>query len=210
MVCSMGAWGQDLTISSDVELVRFAQSVSEGTDYSGKTIVLKTDIVVNTEWNPMIGNEENPFNGTFDGGGNTIGIKISGNSNANYQGLFGCVGEEGTVKNLILADSYITGGNCVGGIVGRNYGKVLNCSNISKIIDLTYGNGCIGGIVGENYGEVSNCSNSCRVVTESEGTTSIGGIVGQNSNGTVSNCSNSGEVIGGIWRFCWRHCGEYQ
>ena len=56
-----------------------------------------------TPWT-LIGTNTNPFTGTFDGCNFTIsGLHID--VTTDYVGLFGCVGNGGTVKNVTLADS---------------------------------------------------------------------------------------------------------
>ena len=97
--------------------------------------VLKEDGSLNSgnfeEWTP-IGTESNRYTGTFDGKGYTIsGIYI--NTNKDYQGLFGYIVEGGTVKDLGIEDSWISGGYYVGGIVGDGYkGRIEGCYNTGK------------------------------------------------------------------------------
>ena len=200
-------------ISTAAELAGLAKLVNEGNTFDGTTIKLTQDITLNEnvltesgelngdgsnfkQWT-AIGNDDYPFQGTFDGQNHTIsGIYIDNNSD--YQGLFGCVdGEGATIQNLSVADSYIKAKDYVGGIVGDNYGTVSNCSN-SGTVTGTNSSAYVGGIVGQNYGdsEVSNCSNS-GTVTGTDSYAYVGGIVEQNGFGTVSNCSNSGTVTGG-------------
>ena len=64
----------DLFISSEAEWNTFAQNVSNGTSYEGKTVMLGADINVLT----MAGMNEKPFCGTFDGNGHTISINLRG------------------------------------------------------------------------------------------------------------------------------------
>ena len=176
-----------------------------------------------TKWTP-ISNSNTPYTGTFDG----AGYKISGlyiHSDAGYAGLFGCIGEGGTVKNLTLADSYIRISRSdstayVDGICGYNDGTIQNCCNSVKATATVTGSSiCVGGICGyNNYsGSITSCSNSGTVtgsgssVTGSGSTANVGGICGENW-GSIENCSNSGPVegsgsiatVGGI---CGRNAG---
>ena len=220
-------------ISTAEDLAGLARLVNEGTDnFSGKTIKLDADIRLNDtsdwgswettppkySWTPIGTTLQNQFYGTFDGQGYTVsGIYIS--VDETNQGLFGCVGKSGIIWDLTMAESYIYGRMWVGGVVGYNYGKVLNCSNsgtvsgnsnIGGIVGVNVNeaevsncsnsgtvrsdNGFVGGVVGYNYGKVLNCSNSGTVI--GSGTSSnVGGVVGINA-GQVSNCSNSGTVEG--------------
>ena len=198
-------------ISTPEQLAGLAQLVNSGTDFSGTTIKLTKDITLNKDvlnaegelnsdgsnfkqWT-AIGTLSNRFKGIFDGQGHTIsGIYI--NNNSNYQGLFGYLGEDGTIQNLSVTESYIKANDYVGGIVGKNKdGTVSSCSN-SGTVSGTYSSAYVGGIVGEIFedSEVSNCSNSGTVTGGDDAI--VGGIVGWNYSGTVSNCSNSGTVTG--------------
>lgn len=76
-------------------------------------------------------NDYKSFGGTYNGDGHTIsGIRIyKGGSSVsdNSQGLFGFL-YSGTVRNVFLADTRITGKNYIGGIVGHNRSsKVEDC-----------------------------------------------------------------------------------
>ncbi len=67
------------------------------------------------------------YTGTFDGGGHAImGLTVDLPSQE-YVGLFGVVGEEGTVKNLTLAGAKINGNWYVGGVAGQNSDIVTAC-----------------------------------------------------------------------------------
>ncbi len=84
------------------------------------------------EWQP-IGTPDNPYGGTFNGGGYSIsGLYINSDTDDNV-GLFDTVGEDGTVKNVGVEDSYIKGDENVGAICGNNQGTILNCYNTSIV-----------------------------------------------------------------------------
>ena len=203
-------------IGSADDLRAFAEKVNGGeTDASA---VLTADIDLNPgftfkedgsysgpagvepqEWTP-IGNSSRRYSGNFDGNEKTIsGLYID--SDADYQGLFGYVSSSGTVKDLSVSGS-VSGGWCVGGVVGNNYsGIVENCYNIGKVSGTGVAGGTgVGGVVGGNdSGTVKNCYNIGAV----SGGESVGGVVGDNG-GTVENCYNTGEVsairryVGGV------------
>ncbi|MCH5148379.1 MAG: hypothetical protein J1G05_03320 [Clostridiales bacterium] len=88
-----------------------------------------------------------------------------------------------------------------GGIVGQNYGtnaKVIDCENTGTIalIDSTGKGSTVGGIVGINVSgsKITNCRNTGTI---GEGNNLIvGGIVGKNNGGSVTQCYNTGAVIG--------------
>ena len=130
--------------------------------------------------------------GTFDGQGRTIsGLYI--NTTSNTRGLFGYVGEGGTVTNLIVKGTVVSSGSDVygdGGIVGDNAGTVSNC-----VSDVAVKSGYnVGGVVGWNRdtGIITNCTNN-GTITGTSNDVFVGGVVGTNC-GTVQNCTNNGTV----------------
>ena len=161
------------------------------------------DDVPSTENNfTAIGTESNPFRGFFDGYNHTVsGIRIrvpdANAYNRENQGLFGYV-SGGTVENLLLADTRITGHTYAGGIVGtNNSGTIQNCHVLDNVdIHIAFrGSKYYGGIAGRNRGSgnINNCSSSATLsfkgsaddVSYSHG---LGGVVGYLEQGTVSNC----------------------
>lgn len=178
------------------------------TDITLNEDVLNSDGNLNTgtnftPWTP-IGTDTDPFTGTFDGGGYTIrGLYIDGNTN--NVGLFGYVGENGTVKDVTLKDSYVSGNECVGGICGWNKGGTIQgCHNTGTVS----GAQSVGGVCGENRnsGIIQKCDNAGTVSGTGE---SIGGVCGVNaanlnSTPTIQECYNTGKVsstwfrVGGV------------
>ena len=128
-------------------------------------------------------------------------IYIKKNEEGSYcTGLIGYLGEEGEVRELSIEKSYIQGYYETGAIVGRNRGKIINCTNESKVVGDYY---LTGGIAGRNANTIENCINRGTVY----GGVQTGGIVGNcdfSSNVTVINCYNygnrdaSGIIIGGV------------
>ena len=180
--------------------------------------VLNSDGSLNTsasanfdEWKP-IGTSSQPFTGTFDGGGYTIyGLYIN-DSSKNYVGLFGYIGKNdtatGTVKNVTLADSYVSGNEFVGGICGWNKGGTIEQSTNQSTNQATVtGREQVGGICGYNSGNITNCTAGGSVSTT--GGDSVGGICGYNDGGTVENCTSGctvegkGTSTGGICGYNW-------
>lgn len=125
------------TIRSAEELANFAQLVNSENDFSGKTITLGKNIVLDgIDWTP-IGTAESPFKGTFTIMGN---YSISNLPND----LFGVV-EGGTVKSVT-----ISGGK--GRLVGElKSGTVESCMSTAEVT------GSAGGLVGQNSGTVNSC-----------------------------------------------------
>ncbi|MBQ3595963.1 MAG: T9SS type A sorting domain-containing protein [Bacteroidales bacterium] len=105
-------------------------------------------------WIP-IGTIATPFKGTFDGGDNTISnLVVEGENNV---GLFGYA-DNATIKNVKLENANVKGTDCVGAIAGQVYSTSLidNC-HVSGSIQVK-GQTNVGGIVGKYYTKVKNCS----------------------------------------------------
>jgi filamentous hemagglutinin family protein len=136
-----------------------------------------------------IGNSSAPFNGSFNGAGNTIRNVTINLPTTNYVGLFGVTGTGSVIQNVGLVGGSVSGSVDVGGLVGFNYGTVTNSyatGNASGTYDT-------GGLVGGNYlGSVSNSYATGSV----SGASGVGGLAGANS-GTVSNSYATGSVSGG-------------
>ncbi len=189
-----------------------ASLVNGGNNFSGTFFKLGADIAYSysSQWNDSestessnytaIGNSSNRFRGTFDGCGHSVsGIRIRASND--YKGLFGYI-VGGTVRNVTLSDSRITGRQYVGGIVGENYhGTVENCHATATVAIYSRTNGTSpiyhGGIVGYNDGTNANATVvGCTSAATVSGTGGYyGGVVGWNSNATVSRCLALGAVV---------------
>ncbi|MBE6786166.1 MAG: hypothetical protein E7538_08060 [Ruminococcaceae bacterium] len=197
-------------ISNAGQLYWFAAQVDAGKKaISGK---LMDNITVNDgtmtaettdarAWNP-IGNNSNQYTGNFNGNGNTISGLYFNDSSVKYVGLFSWVGKGGTVQNVGVINSYISGNNRIGGVAGQNEGTIKGCYNTGIVSIVSDGSGSddslygyyTGGVVGHNlYGTVEDCYNTGRINT---GFYTTGGVVGYNEYGTVAHCYNTGTVSG--------------
>jgi len=146
------------------------------------------------------------FTGVFDGGGHTISNFTYTSTRKRYIGLFVQVrGENAEIKNLGLIDPDIDAGtgDCVGSLVGANWGRITNCYAEGGSVR---GDRDVGGLVGKNWGGgiVTNCYSSSEV----SGNDSVGGLVGSIAAGTVSNCCSTGSVsgnesVGGLVGLSW-------
>ena len=95
---------------------------------------LSADInMAGKEWTPIGTDENNSYNGTFDGNGKTITGLTVNQSEKNYAGLFGCLGSDGKVQNLTLENVHISGVFYVGSVVGTNFGTVSGCTASGNI-----------------------------------------------------------------------------
>ena len=182
-----------------------ASNVSGGNTYEGKYFKLGDDITYNYEG--LGANESNytpigtggyAFHGTFDGNNKTIsGIRIY--TTYDNQGVFRCIGSNGTVKNVVLANSIFKAKVYVGGIASRNAGILTNC-RVEGTVEILPIDGLSlyhGGIAGENSGTVSGCISAAIVVKNGMPNVHYyGGIVGENtSTGTVKDCLYTGSTV---------------
>ena len=205
--------GYALEINTPSELVAFSTSVNSGTNYSGTTVFLASDIVFNSTLSQQfqtIGSETNPFTGTFYGQGYTISnLKLA--SSATNIGLFG-YSYEATIQNVVLDASCSVKGssaNDLGSICGYcTYCTIENSVNMANVT-FTGNSGSnffLGGIVSRllNTGTVRNCANY-GYITHSGNTNSgsfIGGIAGlcgggKSSTKSIQNCANYGTITYG-------------
>ena len=207
------ASGTTINITSSAELALLAYNVTAlGEDYSGYTINLTTNLDMNAHyWDMPIGlyddTHDNTFMGTFDGGNHTISGIYTSNSTSNYQGLFGFVGrsfsyddpnvpsQSGTVRNLTLASSTITGKENVGGIAAYLWnGTISNCHVLSSVsIQAGSSNSKYhGGIVGQiNPGQISQSNSNYNSATVQNCT--CGASI---TSGSYSGCSDYGGIVG--------------
>lgn len=188
-------------IATANDLIEFAEKVNGGIAGIGgdpdACAVLTDDIDLegseDNQWLSIgLDGSRRNYIGTFDGQGLTIsGLYI--NTTSNTRGLFGYVGEGGTVTNLIVKGTVVSSGSAVygdGGIVGDNAGTVSNC-----VSDVAVKSGYnVGGVVGWNRdtGIITNCTNN-GTITGTSNDVFVGGVVGTNC-GTVQNCTNNGTV----------------
>jgi hypothetical protein len=140
------------------------------------------------------------FEGIFDGNGHTIidlFIDTQGVEN-DYLGLFGqIIGPTAEIKNLGIADVRIIGSYYsyhLGGLCGKNDGKITNCYSTGSIISGTDSDN-LGGLCGYNYGIITKCYATC-AITGKHDTNNLGGLCGYN-NGQITQCFATGPVNGG-------------
>ena len=180
------------TVTSAEGLKNIAKLVNDGnTDID---ITLTSDIDLSgIDWTPIGIDYNHQYTGTFDGGNYTItGLTVTGSDQ--YAGLFGCIDDGGTVKNVKLEGVKIesdNGTSDVGGVAGYSYGNIENCS-VSGSVSGSGMNGIAGGVVGLQVGgSLTGCSSSATVNAGS----TAGGVVGGTNNGaTLTACYTTGDV----------------
>ncbi len=125
---------------------------------------------------------------------------FSGNITGNFK--LGSIAGVNTVSGKLIkvkSDGKINGETSIGGIVGENFGSIIQATNntvvnetIDSTIDLEIVD--IGGIAGVNTGIIQGCTNLSDIGYPHMGY-NIGGIIGKQS-GYVTNCTNKGNVYG--------------
>jgi len=193
-------------ISSYEDLRKMAMLVTaDNSTYGNANYVLTQTISIPDDavWDVPIGTQQAYFNGTFEGNNHLIlGLDITSGAG----GLFGYIGENGSVQNLYTAGvTFDDSSEAAGGIAAYNYGKITNCtcdfgfsgnslakdtsSDTNRLRSYIRGILYAGGIAGVNHGEIS----SCRSGAEINDAYRAGGITGSN-HGLLSACANTGTV----------------
>ena len=211
-----------LDFKSPLSYVNPKTKVSEKTtriikeDTDGEEILTFLTKEDGTGFNPIGGNIDIGFYGTFDGNGKEIKNVYINRENEDFVGLFSNESGQsdnpsaqvrgGKISNLGLTGE-IKGGNTVGGISATGI-FIYNSYNKANVL----GKSEVGGI-GGNATSVYNCYNLGHIVLNSEeykgSTYSIGGIIGNMQAGTAENCYNTGIIevlnrgymIGGIFGY---------
>ena len=170
-------------------LMNIAELVNGGKTDINITLDKNIDLT-GKDWTPIGTSLSNSYTGTFDGGGHTI-TRLTVTTNDKYAGLFGYIGDAGTVKNVVMEGVLITSNNGLsraGGVAGFSRGTIENCS-VSGSVSGTVN---VGGVVGAQWGGfITGCSSSATV----KGSVDVGGVAGlTNSNATMTACYATGNV----------------
>ena len=191
-------------INSIEDLVFFANDVTEGNTYQGKTVKLGMNLdfksdksYVNPDrtdygeygyngnlkkmltsgegFKPIGGAEEtNSFQGTFDGDNKII------------RSLYINISTDNPVEIIIV------------GLFSSNYGEIKNIGleEINISVNALCAGLKVGGIAGHNYGSnITNCHVTGNIYTTNDGYSTTGGILGQVREKTeISNCYNLANI----------------
>jgi len=204
-------------LTDAADLYGFAY-LSNGTDFAKKTIKLGADITVNSgnaadwanaapalAWRP-IASKNLPFAGTFDGQMHTIsGIYV--NADERNSGLFSATGETSVVKNLKIANSYLTStAGELGSVAGQGRGTFDTVYSEAIVV----GNSAnTGGLVGMGYGDkvvMEKCwfNGSVKNTANHKNNRGTGGLIGTLYDGChadIKGCLNSGTVDVTAYKF---------
>ena len=181
--------GADLVIHNDNEWGALVSRVAAGESFAGRYVTLDSDINVST----MVGTEQHPFCGTFDGNGHTLNVSID-NSGADYAAPFRYI-NGATICNVKVTGA-VSGGQYCSGIVGAALGgtnNIRSCWMAATVTNQNY----VGGVLG--HGTTSSVTISGCYLTGNLSAQTIGVFCGGSSGGTnaISNCWTSGAYSNG-------------
>ena len=192
--CTLDGNGFVTAVNDAAGMAYFAQHILAGNDYSGKTVSLTANIDLSGHnWEPIgyaaecLEGNGTIFNGTFDGQGHTI-ANITSPFPYDNMGLFGAVGDDGVVKNTVVANINFTGTNThTGAVAGLLNGAAYNCSAIT----LSGTGATAASLVGE-VGEDGSLMNCFVNTSATNGLADVNG-------GTIANCYMRGATsfVGG-------------
>lgn len=166
----------ELKIYNSEGMWQFASNVNNGTTYNNKTITLCNSLNIGSssskKWVP-IGENNNNFNGTFDGNEKTLsGLYID--STASNIGLF--AKNSGIIKKITVEGTVKSTGMYIGGICGCNNNIIQDCINKCSVT----GEEKTGGICGiSSGGTIRSCYNMGTINSNNTSLKySFGGIAG--------------------------------
>lgn len=214
-----GTEGDPYTITSYSDFIEFANPNFAATYWAtGVHTRLDTDIdldpnlpsrtnyttaVIAPDTDPCSDFQGKEFQGVFCGNDHKIENLVidtlvdvdPDNDDNDYLGLFGITDANSVIKNLKLKNCTITCEESyhIGGLIGENYGLVMNCSSSGNVA--CWGNidsEDIGGLVGyNNFGTITRCYSSVDVDGEAWNS---GSLAGKNGHGIIDNCYATGSV----------------
>ena len=191
-----GATARHIKLAADIDLANIVLPNGFGNmkdfDFDGQGHTIK---------NVTIRNSGNINIGLFQGRNRGISHLVVENLNVILTGAtgdsaVGIVSSDASAKisDVTVKNSSVTGGKWTGGIVGYNYGDVINCTMENCIVSGQYK---VGGVVGYVCGDRREITGNklTNVTVKGENilsgkTLSIGKIVG-NWNATTGNCKNN-------------------
>lgn len=188
-------------INSIEDLVFFANDVTEGNTYQGKTVKLGTNLDFKSDKSYV--NPDRTDYGEYGYNGNLKKMLTSGEGfkpiggaeeTNSFHGTFD--GDNNKICSLYINKNEDNSGKKVGvGLFGSSYGDIKNIG--LEMVDITYigssSNFYAGGILSNSYGnDIINCYVTGNINATSDGWMSVGGICGnliqQETN--IENCYN--------------------
>ena len=190
-------------------MIALATAVNNGESFEGKYLKVANDIEgINTPVGSFPNAENNnPFQGDFDGGNHTLTLDINGadQPHAIRLGLFGALNAGAHIHDLVIAGNVTSTGDAIGGLAGRVDGPaeadsvyIENVTNKATVSGPNYVGGLIGyaTVLADKKLVIRNCSNEGKVSASSM---YAGGMVGSTFDSqrfikVIDHCTNSGAV----------------
>ena len=138
----------DVSISSTDDWNTFASNVNDGKDsYVGKVVKLNSDIDIST----MVGTEDYPFKGTFDGAGHTLNVTLRDNvyGMAPFHYISGATIQNVKTRGTVTAHNHCTG------LVGFASGGTNTIQNCHVAVDVYSPRKYVGGILGHGMSSIT-------------------------------------------------------
>ena len=183
------------TINTADELSGLAKLVNEGNTFSGKTIVLGTDIdLLNIEWTPIGNSSDNVFSGMFEGNNKTISNMVFYfDDTDNYYGLFGRV-SGAMIQNINFVSAEVSGGAGLAVLCGYAGSSTIIDSITVDATSVVSNTGHASGIcsVSQSNSTIKNCINEATVSSDGEWKAAAGIVYW--STGLIDNCENWGII----------------
>lgn len=180
-------------ITSLADLDTLAQAVNAGKSYKDvyfkQTANIDASATKSQNFAHIGFDESSYFDGTYDGDNKTISNFNYDAAGDNYAGLFGIIGANAVVKNVVMTGSVVkSSGKYAGTVVGyNNGGAVTHCTVTSGKLDGRVVS--LGGIVGYSAGPISHCA----FTGNATGGAEVGGIVGQGKD-SITDCHASADI----------------
>ena len=181
-----------IRIGSFEELCAFSEGVARG-QLANARACLTADIAATRPLRP-IGTARHMFSGVFDGQGHVVSRLVAAGPSGS-QGLFGCVGPEGIVRNVALRGACVVGATYAGAVAGYSAGRIEGCLvEDSRVVNLgrdQYGTAA-GGLAGLASGRVSGCA---VMGSSARGSANVGGLCGAFHAGVLERSAFTGVVV---------------
>ena len=181
------------TLGNPYLICNASQLASIGTNPSllNQSFILGADLDYSSTPFVMIGAQNSPFLGTFNGKGYKLSsITLNLNSKESYLAIFRSI-SNATIKNLLI-DKITLGGqpfNYVGGLIASaDHSTITNIkiTNLNMLFTSIYAGGLVGSATDSTISNVSTQG----TMKHFFGTKNAGGIVGLAMNSEISSCAS--------------------
>ena len=151
----------------------------------------------NLNWVPIGRKPDTAYAGDFNGNGHTIRNLRVDKANLDYVGLFGALGVDTTVENVVLEGVNLFGKNYVGGIAGHSMGRM----NTVRVSGSVVGGSHVGGVAGVSAGDIATARSDARVTSTSHYAGGLVGLSRANITGGIATgdvTARGGDNVGGL------------